>query len=353
MAKSTTNEPYPIILPPPLTMSELICKSLDEDVTDMLIDKWLEHRHDAYWSWFGSLRDRRDSTQCTRGQMLAWNKGEFVPENFFCRTVDTGRVVPLDRTWTTHVYYHRTMQDRKLSMMPVVYTMLPEIMLLRGMHDHGSDEVWIIVTDLKRSEMDVVTEYFKLVARADGGRPCKPSLERRIRREHSRITQTLRAQNRLPCFPQIDMTFRAIVNEKKPPFVILFSHQTTSYSQIFFTHSSYVPDEGIFYDFPTGCPNPNCGDDCEMVRFPRKGLENAIVLPLKGKGGRVRRTRDMCNWVECEICFALDVDAVSQGDEKAIARMKCGKCKLVSYCSSEHQKLDWDEHRRVCVKVDV
>jgi len=30
---------------------------------------------------------------------------------------------------------------------------LPELMLLRGMHDHGCDDIFIIVTDMKRAEM--------------------------------------------------------------------------------------------------------------------------------------------------------------------------------------------------------
>jgi hypothetical protein len=113
--------------PPSLSMSELVCKTLDHDATDVLIDKWLEHRNDAYWDWFMRVRERRHSALRTlqRGeQVLSWSKGDFVPENIFMRTVDTARMIPLDRTWTTHVYHHRSMQDRKLSMMPVVFTMV-------------------------------------------------------------------------------------------------------------------------------------------------------------------------------------------------------------------------------------
>ena len=64
---------------------------------------------------------------------------------------------------------------------------LPELMLLRGMHDVGCDEIYIIVTDLKRQEMDDATEYFKMVCRYSFGGARKPSMERRIRyeREHS------------------------------------------------------------------------------------------------------------------------------------------------------------------------
>ena len=107
-------------------MSELVKTTLDHDSTDMLIDKWLEHRnnsHDAYHEWFMDVRERRHALS-QKKQIIAWNKGEFVPENIFCRTVDTGRLIPLDRTWTTHVYHHKSMQERKLSMMPVVFTMV-------------------------------------------------------------------------------------------------------------------------------------------------------------------------------------------------------------------------------------
>jgi len=120
--------PYNLFTPPSLSSSELICTTLDHDSTDMLIDKWLEHRssgHDAYHDWFYELRTRRHAAQNpVKKQVIAWNKGDFVPENIFCRTVDTGRLIPLDRTWTTHVYHHKTISERKLSMMPVVFTMV-------------------------------------------------------------------------------------------------------------------------------------------------------------------------------------------------------------------------------------
>lgn len=59
-------------------------------------------------------------------------------------------------------------------------------MLLRAMHDHGCDDIYIIVTDLKRQEMDDVTEYFKLVCRyAYGGRTRKPSIASQIQYDRS------------------------------------------------------------------------------------------------------------------------------------------------------------------------
>ncbi|XP_006462862.1 hypothetical protein AGABI2DRAFT_186698 [Agaricus bisporus var. bisporus H97] len=350
--------PYTIFAPPSLCSSELVCTTLDHDSTDMLLDKWLEHRspgQDAYHDWFRDLRDRKHAAQNPhKKQIVAWNKGEFVPENMFCKTVDTGRLIPMDRTWTTHVYHHKSLTDRKLSMMPVVFTMLPELMLLRGMHDGGCDDIYIIVTDLKKQEMDDITAYFQLYLMAK--------------------------YHRCPCLPQIDLTLRGILYEKHPRFVALFSHQTSSYSQIFFTHRDYVPDPDIFYDYPTGCPNPCCTEDCELIRFPRRGVSAAAILPIVNKKGRRRRFRrkEMCNWIECDVCFerlvaadgaeeSFSVDG-SEGssiggafDEHVEAEIDegarlsygqvCGRCKLVRYCSEQHQRLDWPEHKRVCVKA--
>ena len=53
-------------------------------------------------------------------------------------------------------------------------------MLLRGMHDRGCDEIYVIVTDLKRQEMDQVTDYFTYVCRNTANGPCKASVEQKI-----------------------------------------------------------------------------------------------------------------------------------------------------------------------------
>jgi len=192
----------------------------------------------------------------------------------------------------------------------------------------------------------------------------------------ARLKYALEHQRRTPCFPQIDLIFRAILYERRPPFIVLFSHQTTSYSQIFFTHPIFVPTADIFVDFPSGCPNPCCTDDCEMIRFPRNGLDGAVVLPLKRGTGRFRRVRarEMCNWVDCDVAFSekntspSGAGAGGEGSSEsassvsgkgssargvarpAVRGQVCGKCKLVKYCSAEHQRRDWEEHRRLCAR---
>lgn len=181
-----------------------------------------------------------------------------------------------------------------------------------------------------------------------------------------RLTHTLHRQRRTPCFPQIDLTFRAILQEKRPPFIVLFSHQTTSYSQILFTHPLFVPSEEIFYDFPNGCPNPCCTEDCEMIRFPRRGLDSAVVLSIKrgGRKGKRVKVREMCNWIDCDVSFNEDTALTTESSEgsqnsgdsgKVVALgtrgLTCSKCKLVKYCCADHQRRDYEEHRRVCRKL--
>lgn len=56
-------------------------------------------------------------------------------------------------------------------------------MLLRGMHDHGSDDIYIVVTDLRKKEMDDLTKYFKLVVQQTFGRNCKYKMEQQIQSE--------------------------------------------------------------------------------------------------------------------------------------------------------------------------
>ncbi|EIW59423.1 uncharacterized protein TRAVEDRAFT_46731 [Trametes versicolor FP-101664 SS1] len=374
---------YSKFIPPSLAMSELECQKLDNDATDMLIDKWLErpHRPDSYYDWFQRVRERKHAANelARRDQILLWNKGVFVPENIFTRTVDTGRLIPLDRTWVTHVYHHRSM--KRLTMMPVIFSMLPELMLLRGMHDRGCDEIYVIVTDLKRHEMDQVSEYFQYVCQNTSSGYCKSSAEQKINHDYIQLSSTLDRNRRTPCFPQIDLTLRAILHEKRPPFIVLFSHQTMSYSQILFANPHFVPSHDVYHDFPSGCPNPGCTDNCcELIRFPKHGPSTAAVLctstkktktkKMRYRYGRRARRKEMCNWIDCDVCFSDDPPPAGEGSSEgssegseagaeygggagartSYAGLVCSRCKLVKYCSADHQRLDWDEHRRVCAK---
>lgn len=94
-------------------------------------------------------------------------------------------------------------------------------------------------------------------------------------------------------------------------------------SQIFFMHPLFVPATDIF-DFPSGCPNPCCTEDCEMICFPRHGLDSAAVLPLKrgyrhGSAFRCVRAHEMYHWIDCDVVFSEEAPpgeaAVGEGSE--------------------------------------
>ena len=50
------------------------------------------------------------------------------------------------------------------------------------MHEHGCDDVWIIITQLTEMELDDITDYFKLVCQLKE-EACDPDLESKIRNE--------------------------------------------------------------------------------------------------------------------------------------------------------------------------
>lgn len=78
-----------------------------------------------------------------------------------------------------------------------------------------------------------------------------------------------------------------------------------------------------------------------MIRFPRRGLEGAAVLPLKrGRSGPFKRVRskEMCNWIDCGVSFIDDVPEGSESSRSSVDSVDapqgvrgqvCSKCKLV------------------------
>jgi hypothetical protein len=72
----------------------------------------------------------------------------------------------------------------------------------------------------------------------------------------------------------------------------------------------------------------------------------------------------MCNWIDCEVCFNEDPSHAAESSEGSqssadsgemvsvgVRGLTCSKCKLVKYCSADHQKKDFSEHRRLCTRA--
>jgi hypothetical protein len=102
-----------------------------------------------------------------------------------------------------------------------------------------------------------------------------------------------------------------------------------------------------------------------MIRFPRRGLEGAVVLSIKrgGRNGKKIKAKEMCNWIDCDVCFnetTVLTNESSEGSQSSmdsgkaapvgVRGLTCSKCKLVKYCSVDHQRKDYGEHKRMCQK---
>jgi hypothetical protein len=95
-------------------------------------------------------------------------------------------------------------------------------------------------------------------------------------------------------------------------------------------------------------------------------VDGAAVLAIKrgGRNGKRVKAREMCNWIECDVCFnddAVNTADSSEGSQSSVdgADMKpvgtkgltCSKCRLVKYCSADHQRKDYSEHVRLCTRL--
>ena len=86
--------------------------------------------------------------------------------------------------------------------------------------------------------------------------------------------------------------------------------------------------------------NPICGKgECE-IRI-RQEVQNIMSeVAQNDQGRKVRGPSASMEVMPCRIC----------GKTEEIRR--CGRCRVVGYCGKEHQKEDWEIHKKVCVSKD-
>jgi hypothetical protein len=154
------------------------------------------------------------------------------------------------------------------------------------------------------------------------------------------VFHTLDAHRPLPCFGSIDYTLRALLQDPAVGYIKLFvifignEPEGEHNAQILFTTPQAVPPGSAMRDFPDVCGSAGCPKkDCGSLEFPKKGVEDAFILTRR-EGGLVRMekepffhfkpARKLCNHWGCEVA---DRERMS----------KCKRCKMVAYCSTEHQ----------------
>lgn len=112
-------------------------------------------------------------------------------------------------------------------------------------------------------------------------------------------------------------------------------------TQIVFTPPVFVPAADKFADFPSGFPKTCCTEDCEIIRFPRNGLDGAVASA---------RTCEMCTWIDHDVAFSEDAlrsgggegssesasyvsgNAGTDSARPGVRGQVLSKCKFVKYC---------------------
>jgi len=83
--------------------------------------------------------------------------------------------------------------------------------------------------------------------------------------------------------------------------------------------------------------NPVCGKGkCEIqIRQEVQDMMSELVGEGSGRGGS--EPRASVEVIRCKVCGKTD------------AIKRCGRCRVVGYCGKEHQKADWEGHKKICV----
>jgi hypothetical protein len=83
--------------------------------------------------------------------------------------------------------------------------------------------------------------------------------------------------------------------------------------------------------------NPMCGKGkCEIqIRQEVQGMMSELMGGGAGRSGS--EPRASLEVIPCKVCGKTD------------AIKRCGRCMVVGYCGKEHQKADWEAHKKICV----
>ncbi|KAF1811650.1 hypothetical protein P152DRAFT_47717 [Eremomyces bilateralis CBS 781.70] len=83
-----------------------------------------------------------------------------------------------------------------------------------------------------------------------------------------------------------------------------------------------------------------CGKgECE-IKMRQEVQETMGELVTMGQSHRPSESGGGKEVLPCRICG------------KTEGTMRCGRCKVVAYCGKEHQKRDWNTHKRACVSKE-
>ncbi|KAK7064744.1 hypothetical protein R3P38DRAFT_2826210 [Favolaschia claudopus] len=281
-------------------------------------------------------------------RLISWKQGKpFDPEYLFFRTVDTGRLLPMDSAdfraqfWAYRGFWdkidtiHRDDGGRKWWICQVLPAFLHQILVIRNMHDTRDCDIPVILTTWDDAQFKSSLNYWVELSKGEWTEE-----ERRLKF----LERNNPCHRILPCFEQVDILVRALLTDPEvgdvPPFIIFHSVITDGNTCVLFTKPSHFPPPSLTRNLPASCNCVGCTrTDCSRIDF-------SLSRSLAEGSAMVRKTeascpgRILCNLEDCEVEHLQDGNKLQ----------RCQRCKEALYCSSEHQRLDWETHKNVCEK---
>ncbi|SJL14728.1 uncharacterized protein ARMOST_18195 [Armillaria ostoyae] len=328
-----------------LEMMEFSASKIETLRDDVLFEKERltieQHGFSPFERWYRPIANVKN-----RQRTIAWKTGKsFASENLFFRTIDTGRLLPMSLAdFRVHIYaakglwaymehYGNTESWTNVTILGLMHHML----VFRNMHDFDGGDIPIICIDWDKELVDAAMDYWV---------DLSANKWTKDERETKFCQVAAKSHGRNPCFYQVDLCVRALLLDEKvgyvPPFINIQEARKGGKARALFTHPSHCPPPAVLDTLPKTCGSATCTDSkCvglwRMEAFRTLHYPSPMVRDLERYNDGV-----VCNFWGCEVEMELGPDG------KGIGLQRCQKCKEVSYCSRDHQALDWRVHKRVC-----
>ncbi|KAJ7139516.1 hypothetical protein C8R44DRAFT_764676 [Mycena epipterygia] len=328
--------------------------SIIEILFDTLEEGWPGGSGSPYRKWYRNVATGKDAImdkELTEGafensRLIAWKTGKpFEPENLFFRTVDSGRLLPMHLAdFRVQFYAHKNLLEkidkvpggRKKWAAQTLGDYMHKILVLRNMHDKGGADIPIIVTAWDEERTNLAMNYWVDLSKGEWS----------DEEERKRYTECdMFCRRILPCFFQTNNLVRALLSDPEvgyvPPFIMFQSVVPDGKTCVLFTKPLHFPPPALVQNMPGVCNNPNCSHiDCAAVDMTasRSLVENSHMVR---KWDTVSTKRILCNLWGCE---------AEHSEDNAVKLQRCQRCREVLYCSTAHQRLDWNVHKNVCEK---
>ncbi|KAG6918791.1 hypothetical protein DXG01_011543 [Tephrocybe rancida] len=284
------------------------------------------------------INDKTRINKGLQGRLIAWKTGKpFEPSNLFFRSLDTGKLLPMNLAdFNIQMYGHPT-EWRKINELKdvtkddwetyMMFGMIHEILMLRNMHDRGGGDIPVILFDWQQREITLAMDYWVGLSKGEW-------TEEERNAQYAKVNGSI-CKYILPCFAQADLLVRSLLQDPAvgyvAPFIVMLPAVKDGRASVLFTDPDNCPPQEMLASWPVNCNGPNCPKaigscgafDFKNCRSLAKGSK--MVRKSVWPTGRVK-----CNFWTCQIEHAPDA-------MEPTTLQRCQRCKEALYCSAAHQ----------------